>query len=121
MVLSSDGAYCNFVCLSLEATPYKTADDVPFKYVKQRENLHGSVQQLLYGSADRADTYKDITEANLMRKKLEFFNSVVEGWIEGGGLGCLLDPKSFVWTEWNAPDNKRVDWVSVGRFGGDVL
>ncbi|PSN63452.1 hypothetical protein BS50DRAFT_679717 [Corynespora cassiicola Philippines] len=121
LVLSSDAAYGNFVCLTLEATSVlKQKGEVPWKYVRARENLQGSLQQLLYGSADKADTYKDLTEGNELRAKLEFIESVVRGWITGGGLGCLDEPKAYVWAGPQLEEHKRHDWASVGRYGGDV-
>lgn len=83
--------------------------------------LHGSLQQLLYGSADKTDTYKEITEHNCLRKKLVFILSIVEEWITGGGLGCLQDPTKYIWDGHVVEENKKLDWVSVGRFGGDVF
>jgi myosin-1 len=95
--------------------------DVQWKSIRDRENLRGSLQQLLYGSADRADTYAKITEGNVLREKLEFIVSVIEGWISGGGLGCLKNPQEYTWDGHQLEDNKKQDWVSVGRFGGDVI
>ena len=124
MVLSPDAGYCNFICLSLDALDWLRANEkgqIPWKYIKDREVLHGSLQQLLYGSADKADTYKEITKENNLRPKLEFLQSVLDGWIEGGGIGCLLEPRDFVWQGNQLEGSKKQDWVSVGRFGGDVL
>lgn len=110
------------MCLSLEATiRLKEKGDVPWKNIRDRENLHGSLQQLLYGSAEKPDAYKAITEGNYLRTKLEFIVSVLDGWIQGGGLGCLLDPQAYLWEGHQLEDNRKQDWVSVGRFGGDVF
>ncbi|KAF2270721.1 Pkinase-domain-containing protein [Lojkania enalia] len=122
LVLSSDAGYCNFVCLSLEAVAHlKKSGAVDWKSVRERENLHGSLQQLLYGSADKADAYKDITEGNHLRAKLEFIETIVDGWIVGGGLGCLTPIDSFSWTGPQLEDSRKNEWASVGRFGGDVF
>lgn len=99
----------------------KEKGDVSWKNIKERESLQGSIQQLLYGSADKQDAYKRITEGNAFRSKLEFIESVFSGWVQGGGLGCLQDPRKHVWNGPQLEDSKRQDWVSVGRFGGDVL
>ncbi|KAF2118278.1 kinase-like domain-containing protein [Lophiotrema nucula] len=122
LVFSADAGYCKFICLSLEASILlKETGEVPWRCIRDREILHGSLQQLLYGSVDKADTYKDITEGNSLRAKLEFIHSIVQGWITGGGIGCLENPKGYIWTGPQLEDNKKHDWVTVGRFGGDVL
>jgi myosin-1 len=121
MVISSDASYCNFTCLSLEATRYlNVKGELPWKHIRERPVLHGSLQQLLYGSADKTDPVKEITEGNSLREKLEFITSVLDGWIQGGGMGCLLRPQDFAWRGQQLEDNKKLDWASVGRFGGDV-
>ncbi|KAF2468256.1 uncharacterized protein BDR25DRAFT_266039 [Lindgomyces ingoldianus] len=114
LVCSFDAGYCKFICLSREAmTLLREAGDVPFKYIKDREILHGSLQQLLYGSADKADTYKEITEGNLLRPKLELIRTILDGWIQGGGIGCLSKPGSYKWEGPQLEDNKKHDWVSA--------
>lgn len=121
--MSSDAGYGKFVCLPVEATAaLEQTGNVPWVYVKARETLHGSLQQLLYGSVGREDSYKELTESNALRSKLEFIHMVVQDWINGGGLGCLGDLKDYEWTGAQlASDRKRHDWTSVGRFGGDVF
>jgi myosin I len=93
---------------------------VAWKHIKDREKLQGSIQQLLYGSADKQDDYRAIIEENKLRSKLEFIESVLTGWIQGGGLGCLHDARKYTWDGPQLEDSKRQDWVSIGRFGGDV-
>lgn len=46
---------------------------------------------------------------------------MVEEWVREGGLGCLVDPKDYSWTGPQLEETKRLDWASVGRFGGDVF
>lgn len=122
LVLSSDAGYCRFICLPLEGTTLlKETGEVPWKCIKDRHFLYGSLQQFLYGSADKTDAYKAITEGNSLRLKLEFIISVLDGWIEGGGIGCLAEPTKYNWTGPQLEDNKKLDWASVGRYGGDVL
>jgi myosin-1 len=123
MVLSSDAGTCKFLCLPMEATPSLTdgTKQLAWKYVKGRSVLQGSLQQLLYGSADKEDSYKEQTEGNLLRMKIEFIHSLVAEWCQQGGLGCLVDPKDHVWTGPQLEETKRLDWASVGRYGGDVF
>jgi myosin-1 len=94
---------------------------VPWKHVKARSHLRGSLQQLLYGSADKEDSYKELTECNYLRAKIEFIHAVVAEWCVEGGLGCLVDPKIYSWDGPQLEESKRLDWASVGRFGGDVF
>jgi myosin-1 len=122
LVLSSDASYCNFICLSLDAIRYlKAKGDLPWKHIRERATLQGSLQQLLYGSVDKADPVKEITAGNSLRGKLEFITSVMDGWIQGGGMGRLDDPQAFTWKGQQLEDNKKLDWASVGRFGGDSV
>ncbi|KAF2001152.1 hypothetical protein P154DRAFT_433440 [Amniculicola lignicola CBS 123094] len=114
LVISTDAGYCNFTCLSLEATNrFKRTGEIAWKCIKEREVLYGSPQQLLYGPAGKADPYKEIAEGNGLRMKLEFIESVFEGWIQGGGLGCLLDPTTYTWKGPQLEENKKEDWVSA--------
>lgn len=122
LVLSSDAGYGHFLCLPLDATSLlEDTGNVPWKHVKARANLRGSLQQLLYGSADKEDTYKEQTESNRLREKIEFIYSIFEEWTQQGGLGCLADPKKYSWKGPQLEESKRLDWASVGRFGGDVF
>lgn len=121
-MLSSDAGYGHFLCLPLDATSLlEETGNVPWRHVKARANLRGSLQQLLYGSADKEDSNRELTESNLLRQKIEFIYSVVEEWVQQGGLGCLADPKVYSWTGPQLEETKRLDWASVGRFGGDVF
>jgi myosin-1 len=121
LVLSADAGYCNFICLTLEGTDYlRENGDLPWKHIRERSTLHGSLQQLLYGSVDKNDPIPKVTTSNGLREKLEFILAVVEGWIEGGGLGCLEKPKDFSWGGQQLEENKKLDWSSVGRQGGDA-
>lgn len=125
LVLSSDAGYCRLICLSVEASEYlKEHGDLPWKHIKSREILHGSLQQLLYGSADKTDPVpvKEITEGNALREKLEFLLSVVEGWLEGGGLGRLANLHDYTWKGQQLDEkDKKLDWASVGRRGSEAF
>ena len=99
----------------------KENGDLPYKFIKQRDVLSGSVAGLLYGIKDAHSTLVKTTEANLFRKKLRYVVDVVDEWIEGGGLGCSEDGSRR--PRWDGPqleDGKKQDWVTVGRHGGDV-
>ncbi|KAJ4296289.1 class II myosin [Kalmusia sp. IMI 367209] len=115
LVLSSDAGYGKLVCLSMEGTAVlRDTNKVPWDFVKSRETLHGSLQQLLYGSVRQEDSYKELTEANDLRGKLEFIQTIIQDWISGGGLGCLAVLKDYEWRGVQpASDRKRHDWASA--------
>lgn len=96
--------------------------DLPYKYIKQREVLSGSVSGLMYGmGGDGVSDAVATTEANFFRKKLRFIIDVVDEWTAGGGLGCSNDGAQR--PKWDGPhleDGKKQDWVTVGRHGGDA-
>ncbi|KAL5115295.1 Cell cycle serine/threonine-protein kinase cdc5/MSD2 [Pleosporales sp. CAS-2024a] len=122
LVLSADAGACRFLCLSMEAIAMmKGPGSLPWKYVKGRSQLTGSLQQLLYGSAEKVDDYKKQTEANLLRSKIEFIYRLVAEWCKEGGIGCLVEPRDHVWDGPQLEETKRLDWASVGRYGGDVF
>jgi myosin-1 len=122
-MLSSDAAYAKFVCLPSKAQEVlKETGDVPWHYLRARETLHGSLQQLMYCSTDKEDSYKELTESNVLRTKIEFVQSIFTEWVHGGGIGCFAKPTDWGWTGAELASNpNRHDWSSVGRYGGDVF
>lgn len=122
LVLSADAGYCKFLCLNLDATiELEENGNVAWEYIRKREDLQASLQQLLYGSANKEDSYKELTEKNHLRAKIEFIYGVVADWCEQGGLGCLEDPREHSWSGPRADEGKKMEWASVGRYGGDVF
>lgn len=96
------------------------SEHLPWKYVKTRAVLAASLQKLLFGTADQ-ENYKEQTEVNLLREKIEFIHRLVSEWCQQGGLGCLAKPTDHVWEGPQLEETKRLDWASVGRYGGDVF
>lgn len=123
LVLSPDASWCNFTCLSVEAAEYLTKhNEIPFKYIRHREVLSSSLRNLLHGSGAETMSYRDITQANCLSKKLQFIGQVVSEWLKAGGLGCLTNEalqKPLAYDGPQIEDGKRQDWVTVGRYGGD--
>jgi myosin-1 len=125
LVISADGTYCNFTCLSTEAMAYlKQNGDLPFKYIRSRKLLSGSPTELMFGTSKGKGDMQTIltTEANMLREKLRLVVTVVGQWIAGGGLGCSPDGE-VQRVEWNGPqldEGKKEEWTTVGRFGGDI-
>ena len=107
LVLSSDAGYGHFLCLPLDATCLlEETGSVPWRHVKARANLRGSLQQLLYGSADKEDSYKELTESNLLRAKIEFIYAVVVEWCQQGALAAWQTPRCTLGAgrSWKNPD-----------------
>jgi myosin-1 len=119
-VISADGEFCNFTCLTEDSIKYlEKHGDLPIKYVKQRDVLSSSPNQLLNGSSKASNQAK----ANLLELKLRFISDVLDLWVQGDGLGCR--PRHSTWPVWTGPKlddagGKKIDWVTVGRFGGDI-
>lgn len=122
LVVSADGKACNFTCLSVEAMAYLSENgDLPYRFIKQREVLSGSISGLLYGMGDGASEIVATAEANFFRDKLRYIIDVVNEWIAADGLGCSGDGSQR--PRWDGPhleDGKKQDWVTVGRHGGDA-
>lgn len=82
--------------------------------------LSASLRTLIHGSSAEAASLKDVTEANLLRKKLHFIVRILDEWVSSGGIGRLGDNPELL--KWDGPwvdDGKRKEWVTVGRYGGD--
>jgi myosin I len=120
LVLSPHGNYCTFTCLTLDAVTYlQRHSTLPFRFIKDRQQISCSLVALLAGSRNDPSVEKTM-QGNLLREKLNFVVELVDQWISGGGLGCKPDGESFI--RWEGPrleDGKKEEWVTVGRFGGD--
>ncbi|KAF2798632.1 kinase-like protein [Melanomma pulvis-pyrius CBS 109.77] len=136
IVLSADGTHASFTVLPLSAIKHINTDptDLPFDLIEGREVVSGTVDQLLYGAQPTVNlTSKStsssseidvlaLTAANALPDKLRFIIKVIGYWISGGGLGCK--PAGTKWLVWegttlNDAGGSKLDWVTVGRFGGD--
>ncbi|KAK8162821.1 P-loop containing nucleoside triphosphate hydrolase protein [Phyllosticta citrichinensis] len=112
LVLSADGCFCNFTCLSLEATQHLAEfGELPFKYIRQRNVLTCLLRTLLHAQGANGAEIKALASANLLKEKLDFIVMVVDAWICGGGLGRSSDR-----LQWNGPqldDGKKQDWITA--------
>ncbi|KAK3068825.1 Cell cycle serine/threonine-protein kinase cdc5/MSD2 [Teratosphaeriaceae sp. CCFEE 6253] len=130
LVLSPSGTHLSATCLTPEATSYLAshADLLPH-HVGSRETFANSVQALLHeGGRVRAR----IVKANAVAEKLGFVLRIVEEWVRNEGLGMLDADESgdeggygTDGLRWDGlavgGAAKKVDRVSVGRYGGDDL
>jgi myosin-1 len=120
IVIAADGKTCSFTCLQVEAMEYISQHgDLPMKHIKARETLSGSIQCLLHNAGER----KAMMRANLLQEKIQFIADIANLWVTGGGLGCR--PVGAQWPRWPGPHledagGKKVDWITVGRYGGDL-
>ncbi|KAK5130665.1 class II myosin [Cryomyces antarcticus] len=141
LVFSPTGASLAFTALSAAAYAHLTrTGDLSFIQLRSRRVLAFPLRMLLdpsvgpttaTGTSCSATTISaadlETVAANLLREKLEFVVRVVEGWVEGGGLGRGMDDRDgkgegerMTWTGPQAEDGgKKMEWVTVGRYGGD--
>jgi hypothetical protein len=127
-VLSASGTHISATCISPEAAAYLSShSDLLPHHVSSREVFADTISGLLHeGGRVRARTVK----ANQIWEKLSFVLRVVEQWVRCGGLGRLdADEEAqsaighgekLYWEGLCVKDGARkVDRVTVGRYGGD--
>jgi myosin I len=72
---------------------------------------------------ERAETlrWRSVVEVNRLKEKLLYIVRILDQWVAAGGLGCLADDSKRL--QWDGAqvieDGKRVEFVTVGRYGGD--
>lgn len=117
MVLSGDGSYCNFTVLALDATRHlQNTGELPLRFIRSREVLSASVTNFLYGRGREVESYRPVTEANMLREKLAYVVRVVDAWRAAGGLGAVGDDAKCR-LRWDGPclqGGLKEDWVTVG-------
>jgi len=99
--------------------------ELPARLLRDREVLNQSVETLLTASrsSSGSSALTEIVRANMFEEKLEFLLRIVDQWIDGGGLGCSGNThEQLQWDGlWVKDHAKKVDWVTVGRYGGDEM
>jgi len=99
--------------------------ELPARLLRDREVLNQPVETLLTASRSEsgASALTEIVRANMFEEKLRFLLQIVDQWIGGGGLGCSrVGDEQLQWNGlWVKDHAKKVDWVTVGRYGGDEL
>lgn len=101
-------------------------NELPAKLLRDRVILDQPLESLLYGCQleGESEPFADVVRANMFEQKLEFLLMVLDQWLEGGGLGRSLSGSSepLQWDGlWVKDHAKKVDWVTVGRYGGDEV
>lgn len=121
LVVSGDGLHADFYYLPPSATKVlKRGESLPQTELCLRKELLGlSVAHLLRGSYG-SKNFQEAMERNELTDKLIFVRTVVDTWIENGGLGRMGSHKELRWEgirEAKASD--KLVWVTVGARGVD--
>ncbi|EKG22286.1 hypothetical protein MPH_00353 [Macrophomina phaseolina MS6] len=78
LVLSADGCFCNFTCLSIEAAEHlEQYGEVPYRYIKTRNTLTTSLRTLLNAMGEKGAPIRALAEANCLKEKLQFIMTAV--------------------------------------------
>lgn len=107
-----------------EGAAYMEADhELPARILRDREVVNQSVETLLNAARSSKSTLSEIAKANMFEDKLRFLLEVLNQWIGGGGLGCSRpSDEQLQWNGlWVKDHSKKVDWITVGRRGGDNI
>ena len=125
-MLSADGLHVSATVVSVEGAAFISAEnELPSRLLRERETINYPVATLLDASRSTSDdpSLGALVEANMFRQKLEFLLQVVDQWRAGGGLGCSISgDEQLQWTgSWVKDHAKKVDWITVGRYGGDEI
>lgn len=126
LVLSATGTHISATCISPEAAGYLASHaDLLSHHVTNREVFSDTISSLLHeGGRVRAR----IVKANALSEKLQFVHDVVQQWIGNAGLGRLDEDEDgkgargekLYWEGLMVKDGARkMDRVTVGRYGGD--
>lgn len=124
-MLSASGLHVSATCISPEAAAYLSShSDLLPHHVSSREVYADTTSSLLNeGGRIRAR----IVKTNAVKSKLDFVLQVVQQYITNEGLGRLDEDAGvgsgvddLCWNGLTVKDgSKKVDRVTVGRFGGD--
>ena len=64
-----------------------------------------------------------MVEANMVEEKMQLLLQILDQWISGGGLGRTgVEEERLQWQgSWVNEHARKIDWVTVGRLGGDEV
>ncbi|KAF1812197.1 kinase-like protein [Eremomyces bilateralis CBS 781.70] len=119
--LSSDGRYCNFLCLSKGGIRFlEQHSALNRESINGRKSLHLPIHTLLW-DAENYPVAVDVAHANHLRGKLQFFLEALDEWLRCKGVGVLSEEAKYLrWNGSHTEEGKKMDWVTVGAHGGDV-
>jgi hypothetical protein len=121
-VLSPDARTLSMTLLSLEgaAQVAKGKELLPV-HVNGRVVVQDAVREVLRVGGEGRIRQR-LVRVNRVREKLAFAGEVVECWGRNGGLGVMDEEgegEKLVWDEGRGEGERKVERVTVGRFGGD--
>jgi len=105
-------------------TAIQQSNELPTRLLRERETLAHPTHSMLYGSQPGRGQrmFAEKVKANMVEAKLVFLLQILEQWIEGGGLGCAKRDEKLQWQGlWVQEHARKIDWVTVGRLGGDDI
>ncbi|KAF4555702.1 Serine/threonine-protein kinase plo1-like protein [Elsinoe fawcettii] len=121
MVLSADGLHISATMVAAEGVKHvQEFNELPAAMLREREIRIDTTEAFVRAAKSQSndDPLTELVQANQLQRKLEFLLEIVTGWTNGGGLG--LGDEKLQWTgPWVSDHAKKMDWVTVGRFGGD--
>ncbi|PSK60803.1 hypothetical protein B9Z65_953 [Elsinoe australis] len=122
LVLSADGMYISATMVSIEgAQAMAEHNELPAGMLRDRQVLVDSTESFLQAarSSKTSDVTTQLVRANMLEEKLEFLVRVVDQWTTAGGIGCSQSgDEQLRWDGlWVKDHAKKVDWITVGRFG----
>ncbi|KAH0236429.1 Pkinase-domain-containing protein, partial [Aureobasidium melanogenum] len=126
-VLSADGLHTSATLVPVEGVrAIEEKHDLPTKLLRDRQTLVHSIHALLYGSQPGGrgrKLFADMVQANMVEEKLYLLLQILDQWISGGGLGCTgVGEERLQWQgSWVNEHARKIDWVTVGRLGGDEV
>ncbi|EME79573.1 uncharacterized protein MYCFIDRAFT_156841 [Pseudocercospora fijiensis CIRAD86] len=122
LVISADGRSVSATVLSTDAVSHlsQNGELLPAQ-INQRQVLADSIHALLF---EGGRVRQRIVKANQLADKLAFVQDAVSQWVANGGLGRLDEDDAtgdkLYWEGLTVKDGARkVDRVTVGRYGGD--
>ncbi|CAK4030849.1 Serine threonine- kinase plo1 [Lecanosticta acicola] len=124
LVLSADGQHLSFTALTTEATAHLSHNgDLLPQHVNSRQLHQDSIQALLH---EGGRVRQRVIKANQLSEKLNFVLQVANQWTANEGLGRLDEDlvegaEKLYWEGLTVKDQnaRKVERVTVGRFGGD--
>lgn len=116
--------YISATMVSIEgAQAMAEHNELPAGMLRDRQVLVDSTESFLQAarSSKTSDVTTQLVRANMLEEKLEFLVRVVDQWTTAGGIGCSQSgDEQLRWDGlWVKDHAKKVDWITVGRFGGD--
>ena len=120
LVISCDG-WVDFYHNSIAAAQMlKKGRPLSAEALEERGLISLPLRTLLAGRHERED-FRSLIEVNEFEQKVAFVKSIVETWIENGGLGRMGKAAQVKWEGISEPGHKeRLVWATVGARGGDL-